>query len=344
MSVKRSQMKRFMAALDIPVRKAFERAINAARGRANIAAMVRAINAGDIDALMSAAGIRNGMYSQVTEDIRSAYAKSGVFIMAADLPKRFSLVFDINNPRAEEWLKTNSSQLITGDLLPENRAAIQTILQNGMIAGNNPRTTALDIAGRIGKTGKRQGGVIGLTQQQSQYSINMKNVLSNDPRQYFIKDRVTGQMKPRWKLADKRFNKTILKSIETGKPLTKPVINKIVGRYEDKLLKHRADTIARTEVLQAVNEASDEVLRQIIDEGLAPRNAALRIWRHSFSANEREGHLRMNGVERRIDEAFTNPITGAVLQRPGTGGAAEDINCRCYLEHKIDFVAVELAA
>lgn len=344
MAVTRSQMKRLMAKLEVPLRKAYERAISGARGRANIAAMVRAINAGDIDALLLAAGIRDGMYSILTEEIRKAYLESGIFVLAADLPKRFSLDFNINNPRAETWLRINSSQLITGDLLPEHRAAIQTILEDGMIVGNNPRTTALDIAGRIGPTGRRQGGVIGLTQQQSQYAVNMKNTLTNNPRRYFVKDRVTGKMKPRWKLADKRFEKTILKAIETNKPLTKATINKIVERYEDRLLKHRGENIARTETLQALNESSDEALRQIVDDGLAPRDAALRIWRHSFSPNERDGHLRMNGTARRIDEAFTNPITGAVLLRPGSGDASEVINCRCYLEHKIDFAAVELAA
>jgi len=38
-----------------------------------------------------------------------------------------------------------------------------------------------------------------------------------------------------------------------------------------------------------------------------------------------------------------NPITYATLMYPGDGPASEVINCRCYIEPKIDFVAVELA-
>ena len=112
------------------------------------------------------------------------------------------------------------------------------------------------------------------------------------------------------------------------------------------MLKHRGDTIGRTETLRAVNEASDEAMRQIVDEGLAPTNSITKVWRHSFSANEREGHRMMNGHERKLDEVFTNPITRATLKYPGDqqGGAIEVINCRCYIEHKIDFMAVERAA
>jgi hypothetical protein len=110
------------------------------------------------------------------------------------------------------------------------------------------------------------------------------------------------------------------------------------------MLKHRGDTIGRTEALRAANEAADEALRQIVDEGLAPRNSVTRIWRHSFGPNERPGHIMMNGQRRGIDEYFMNPITGIPLRRPLAGPPGETINCRCYLEHKIDFVAVELAA
>lgn len=334
MAVTRSQMNELLRRLEGPVRDAFILAARKAKGRAQIAALVRAIEIGDIDAIMLAAGIRDSMWSGLTESIRNAYAQSGMFIIAADLPKRLSMDFNINNPRAENWLRINSSQLVTGHLIPEQRAAIQTMLTNGMIKGNGPRTTALDIVGRIGATGRRQGGVIGLTNQQANYIINMADDLENLDTRYFNR-----------KLRDRRFDKTVRAAIDAGKPLPKATRDKITARYSDRMLKHRGDTIARTETLAALNEANDEALRQIIDEGLAPRNAVTRIWKHSFSANERPGHLRMNGQERGIDEYFQNPITGVYLKHPGGSGvASEDIACRCFVEHKIDFVAVELAA
>ena len=333
MPITRSQMDRLLKGLHGPVRRAFEKAIRQAQGRVNIAAAERAIVAGNMDALLLAIGVREGMWSEVTEEIRRAYREAGIFVLTADLPKRFALDFNINNPRAESWLRNHSSQLIKGNLKPEQRGAIQEMLRAGMARGDNPRTTALDIVGRIGVTGRRQGGVIGLTRQQAQYVINAGDDLVNLNPRYFNR-----------RLRDRRFDAAVRKSFEDGKPLPKGVRDKIIARYEDRMLKHRADTIARTESLAALNEASDEALRQVVDEGLAPENAVVRIWRHSFALNEREGHRMMDGMERGIHESFVNPLTNAVLAHPGEGPVSETANCRCYLEHRIDFVAVELAA
>jgi len=334
MSLSRSQMEALLRRLRGPVRRAFERAIRNAKGRASVQAMVVAIESGDVDALLRAIGLRDGMYSTLTEQIRAVYGESGSLILASDLPRNFDMDFDINNPRAESWLRMNSSSLITGNLMPEQRAAIQEILQSGMSKGQNPTSTALDIVGRISKqTGRRQGGVIGLNQQQAKFAVNMAADLENLDCRYFSR-----------KLRDRRFDNAVRKAIESGKPLSRKVQNKIVARYEGRLLKHRGDTIARTETLQSLNAANDEALQQVVQEGLAPRNAVVRVWRHSFSANERPGHLMMEGQRRGLDELFVNPITFASLLYPGSGPASEVINCRCFVEHEIDFFAVEVAA
>jgi len=135
MALTRAQMDALLKRLEKPVRDAFAIAILNAKSRAQINRLIAAIEDGNIDEIMLAAGIRYGMYSSFTESIRGAYAQSGVFILAVDVPKRLAMEFDINNPRAESWLRNNSSQLITGHLMPEQRAAIQVMLQNGMIKG-----------------------------------------------------------------------------------------------------------------------------------------------------------------------------------------------------------------
>ena len=340
MALSRSQFLAMLKRLEKPVQDAFVIAANKAKTRAQINALVKAIETGNIDAIVAAAGVRESMWSGLSESIRNAYAQNGSFVIATDLPKRFATEFDIINPRAESWLRINSSQLITGRLVPDQRAAIQVMLQDGMVKGKNPRSVALDIVGRMGSGGRRTGGVIGLNEQQAQFVINMSDdlaILNNQSEwhetKYFNR-----------KLRDRRYDKMVKASFDRGVPLPKKTRDKIVNRYEDRMLKHRGDTIGRTETLRAVNEASDEALRQVVDEGLAPRNSVIRIWRHSFGPNEREGHIMMNGQERGIDEFFMNPITGVPLQYPGAGPPGETVNCRCYVEHKIDFVAVELAA
>ena len=328
-------MNALLRTLEGPVRDAFLSAVLKAKTRAQLNALIEAIETGDIDRVMLASGLREGMYSPLTESIRNAYLESGIFILSVDLPKRLSMEFDINNPRAETWLRNNSSQLITGHLMPEQRAAIQVMLQDGMIKGKNPRTTALDIVGRMSRaTGRRSGGVIGLTSQQATYVTNMADDLADLNSERYFKRR----------LRDRRYDGMVRQSMESGNPLPAAKRQQIVNHYEDRMLKHRGDNIARTETLQSLNEASDEAMRQVVDEGLAPRNSVIKIWRHSRGANEREGHLMMVGQRRLLDDYFVNPITGVPLKYPGAGPASEVVNCRCWVEHQVDFSLVELAA
>jgi len=336
MAISRAEMNRLLRRLEKPVQEAFASAVSNARSRSQIKALERAIISGDIDTILLAAGVRDGMWSTFSESIRSAYTQAGQFAMGAGPAKRLLTEFNINNPRAENWLRIQSSQRITGFLMPEVRASIQTMLENAMFKGLNPRTTALDIVGRIGANGKRTGGVIGLSQPQTQWVINMGDDLDNlDWSRYKTRT-----------LRDRRFDSTVRKAAEAGRPIPAKTRNKIIQSYENRLIKSRGDTIGRTETLRAINESADEALRQVVEDGLVPREAITRIWRHSYSANERPGHKMMDGDERGLDESFTNPLTGATLRFPNDPYAPPDetINCRCYLEQKIDFIAVERAA
>lgn len=336
MPVTRTQIDALLALFEGPMRKVFEQIINDARGRANISRMVLAMEAGNFDELLAASGVRESMWSSMSEQIRGAYAGGGKFTLNNDLPKKAMFDFDMNNPRAEAWLKKRSYQLIKGDLQPEQIGAIQTVLHNGMVKGANPRETALDIVGRVSPaTGRRQGGVLGLTKYQATFVTNAADELDNLNSNYLTR-----------RLRDKRYDAAVKKAIADGKPLPASLKQTIIGRYEDKLLKMRGDTIARTETLAAINASADEALNQVIEEGLAPPNAVKRIWRHGgYSADQRPGHVDMGSMkqERGPGEYFINPVTGVPLLRPGEGPASEIINCRCYLEHKIDFIAVEKA-
>jgi hypothetical protein len=335
MATSRAQMNALLRQLEKPVREAFLTAIAEARSFAKIKALTDAVVTGDPVLILRAAGLREGMYSTTSESIRAAYMEGGTMTMATELSKTVAMSFDITNPRAEAWLRSNSAKLVV-DLKATQEKAIQVILRDGMALGNNPRTTALDIAGRIAKTGRRSGGVLGLTEHQANIVTNMRNDLRTLDWQSY-KSR---------KLRDRRFDSVVRKSMKAGKPLPAKVQNKIVDRYSDRWLKHRADTIARTETLKALNASADEALNQVVEEGLAPRHAVTRIWRHSFSKNERAGHVAMNGQPRGLDEPFVNPYTKIALMYPGdpAGGAGEVVNCRCYVEHQIDFAAVANAA
>ncbi len=110
----------------------------------------------------------------------------------------------------------------------------------------NPRQTALDIVGRVSRTSnRREGGVIGLTAAQGQYVARARQeLLSGEPDQlqrYLERGR-----------RDKRFDRTILASIRDGKPINRETVDRIVGRYADRLLELRGEMLARTETMTAL--------------------------------------------------------------------------------------------
>jgi len=330
MAASRDEIQRFMDGLEPIIARSFRDALSQIKTRAQITALTEAIRANNMTAVMNALGLRPGSWAGISEAVRNAYIESGAFMIAADVPRRLGMVFDVLNPRAEQWLRGHSSEFITY-ISNEQRETVQELLRQSMAAGRNPRSTALDIVGRMSsQTRRREGGILGLNKPQAAAALRAREQLANLDSAYFQRT-----------LRDKRFDGIVRRSINSGMPLAQSDINRIVGRYEDRLLKLRGDTIGRTETLAALNEASDESLRQVVQEGLAPPDAVKRIWRHSFSQNERPGHIAMDGESRGIDEAFTNPVTGVSLIHPGEGPAGEVINCRCYIEHKIDFAMAE---
>lgn len=339
MAISNAQMKALLARLEKPIRDAFLASIAQARSFAKIKALMAAIESGNVDTIMAAVGMRESLFTQMTESVRAAYLEGGSAALSSTLPKRLALNFDMNNPRAVDWLRTQSASKVA-EMLNQQRAAIQIMLTDGMRRGDNPLSVALDIAGRIGPSGRRTGGVLGLTEHQAGYVTNLRNDLemlhlpdADDARERYFNR----------KLRDRRFDSVVRKSIADGKPVPKKTRLRMVERYEDRWLKHRADTIGRTEMIRATSEASSEAMRQVVDEGLTTKEAIKKVWKHSYGKDARPGHYALNNIAKPIDDPFQNPVTFAYLMYPGdpAGGAGEVINCRCWLDHRIDYFAIE---
>jgi uncharacterized protein with gpF-like domain len=207
-----------------------------------------------------------------------------------------------------------------------------------MTEGRNPRDTALDITGRINRaTGLREGGILGLSSPQTDAVIRARaELLSGDSerlRNYLTRAR-----------RDKRFDRLILKALKDGKPLAKADVDKITGRYKDRLLALRGEMIARTETLAGLNAGKEEGIRQLIDSGKVPRSAVTKRWRATGDDRTRDSHLALNDVTVGIDQPFVSPLTGAQLMFPmdqSRGApASEIIGCRCFYEVKIDYIGM----
>ena len=323
------------------IRSAFMAAIEDIKSNVQMRRIVERLEKSDISGAMEALHIDPAAFRPLDRAIADAFEGGGIAAISG-LPKFrdpdgnvLVIRFDVRHIGAERWLSGQSVGLIpsiTGDM----RNAVRNALVAGMEAGNNPRTTALDIVGRINRaTGRREGGILGLTEIQSQYVRNARlELLSGDPaslQNYLTRAR-----------RDKRFDRTVLKAIQTGEKLPDDTIVRMLARYEDSLLRQRGDTIARTETLSALNAANHEAFRQGLESTGYTEQDVTRVWKTASDERVRHDHRLMGGVEvQGLITPFTLP-DGSQMMYPGDTSlgafAGQVIRCRCTQFIRLNFL------
>lgn len=317
------------------IEAAFLDAVGDIRDQAQVARIAERLERGDIDGALRAVGLDPAAFRTFEEAIRLAYTGGGVAAVGG-MPRltdgdggRVIIRFDARNPRAERWLTEHSSRLVTA-IVDDQRTAIRSALNAGMTAGDNSRTTALDIVGRLNRaTGKREGGIVGLTSQQSGYVATARAELASGDerllRHYLTRER-----------RDRRFDRSIMRAIKDGRPLDADTARRAAQSYSNRLLNLRGETIGRTEALASLHESQREAFRQAVDTGTVSPQQVRRIWRTASDSRVRDSHSAQNGESVGLEERFSNG-----LAYPGEAGAppGEVINCRCTLEYRVDFLA-----
>lgn len=323
------------------IRDAFLAAMQGVVDDAIISDMIRAIENGDVEGAFRALGFSPAAMRPITEVIEDAFERGGIltgeeFPTFLNTPSgRTRFRFDVRNSRAEAWLRDHSSQLVTR-LTDEARENVQQVLQRGMIAGDNPRVTALDIVGRIDPTTKqRTGGIVGLTRNQELWVANTRRDLLNLDSNYFSR-----------KLRDKRFDRVVQRAINEDRPLPRDTVDKIVTAYKNAALRYRGESIGRTEAIQSLNRAEWEAHMQAVDIGALRKQDVSRHWDSAGDTRVRWSHRTMDRTYQTagvgLDEPFVSP-SGARMMYPGDTslGAPGDevIMCRCRVRLKADFLA-----
>lgn len=317
------------------LQQAFLVAVADIRDRAQIGVIIALIQRGDVEGAIVAVGIDPVAFRALDAATAQAFEAGGqqtvAQMPAARQPNghRLTIRFDVRNPGAEAWLRNHSSRKIT-EIVDDQRTMIRAALRAGMAAGRNPRDVALDLVGRINPaTGKREGGTLGLTAHQEKWARRYADQLAClDPAA------LTRQLR------DQRFDGTVRKAIEAGKPLKIDQIAKMVLAYRNRALRYRAETIGRTEAMASLHQSQDEATEQAIAAGQINPAHIEEIWRTKVDGRERNTHHAMNGQTVRRGQPFISP-SGARLRYPGDPEApvAEIANCRCWKEVKVNFLA-----
>jgi len=322
-------------ALEPNMRKAFLASIEDVRSAAQLSVIVKALEDGRTDDVIRALHLSPEFFAPLDDAIRAAYLEGGRQSLAAlpalagsgaaRLEVRFGM---IGNARAEGWVRNHSSTLIR-EIVSDQVASVRGFVEGAVRNGVGPRTTALDIVGRINRaTRKREGGILGLTQHQTSFVTNARSQLqSGDPgamAQYLTRTR-----------RDKRFDSVVKRAIAEGRPVAAKDVENITRNYQNRLLKLRGDTIARTESLGAFNAGQQEGLQQLVDRGAVQPNQVRRTWRTASDSRVRDSHQNINGASVGLNERFAN---GLLFPLEAGAPAQEVINCRCVAETRIDFL------
>lgn len=335
--------KEFLALLDKvspEMAKAFRQAFADMTSRAQIGLVEDAIGRGDYQEVVRLLQMRAESFAAFDRMIDNAFYQGGVYQMSR-LPKRIStgskagplvIRFNGRNPRAEAWARAKSAQLIQ-EIVDDQIFMIRETVTTALEAGRNPRATALDITGRM-QGGRRRGGLIGLHSRQAAAVKNLRAELRDPAKMsgYFTRER-----------RDRRFDNTVRRAMREGRALEAAQVDKISGRYADRLLALRGEMVARTETQAALSAGRMEGLEQLIESGTVPREAVKVKWDATGDGRTRPDHMAMEGQEVQLGEAFTFP-DGSQAMHPGDGSlgapAKQVVACRCYAEPKIDWLAL----
>lgn len=286
-----------------------------------VATMQSSIKIGDLADLLEAGRFEEALAQMLAAAPRLGIAQSRTFIAAANdvaeqIGKELGNIivdFDQTNEFAVQAMRRNQLRLVSG-FTTQQTEATRLILTEGIRRGDNPRTLARLF---------RQS--IGLTPNQVRAVNAYRRALEQNDRDSLNRT-----------LRDRRFDATVQRALERNEPLTRSQIDKMVNRYRERQIAHRAKVVARTESLRAVHEGSEAMFAQAVETGnIDPANMR-REWNTALDERVRGTHRTMHGQVRGMGEPFVSG-SGASLRHPGDpdAPAQETIQCRCTLGTRI---------
>jgi hypothetical protein len=302
------------------VQNAFMQAIYDMRARIDLEALMEALRRKDVEGAIAIIGIKPESFWAMAETVRSVYLAAGATV-ATTMPSWVNAEFGFNgrHPRAEQWISSYSSTRIQG-IADDQIAAVRIFLNDALQdESRGVRSVALQITGKFNRvTNRREGGILGLTSEQTEWVIRARHELHN----YLTRS-----------LRDKRYDKAFKAAVKEGRKLTQSDIDKITTRYKDRVLAYRGKTIAENETFTAQSLGRDESMQQLLESGVAQR--ITKKWIHGHSKKPRPDHRALDSVVKEFDEPFIMG-DGTRMKAPHdpAGGAKHSVKCKCTLFYR----------
>lgn len=244
------------------VRAAFLRAIREIRGTIKEAELREALETRNVESVIRALDLDREIADRLRTDmvpkLEDAMIEAGRTAPTASMPKgaELRMRFDLANPHTTRFLQSYDMQLIR-QISDDTRAAVRNVVQQAFRFGGHPSEQARQIK-----------QLIGLTDNQVGIVANFRRKLEEGDR-----DALNNELR------DRRFDPTLERALgELGEGLDEDQIDIMVARYADRMLAARAETIARTETINAAQAGQQLAWEQASDKGLLARSKVRQGW------------------------------------------------------------------
>jgi hypothetical protein len=228
-----------------------------------------------------------------------------------DLPaaaRKLITAFDYLDPRIVTSIRRLDTATIR-TIPAEMRQALRETIAAGIERGVNPRTMARNLR-----------GTIGLAPNQAEAVRNYRAALEAGDMA-----KVRG-----YRLRDARFDALLRRDA-----LTQDQIDRMVARYQERMLSFAAETHARTAALEAQKLGQQLAWDEAKASGALGDAEVVAVWVATADARVRDEHAAMDGKERPIDGVYDNG-----QRYPGEG----EYNCRCSEIFRVRKPSFSLAA
>lgn len=330
----RVNFNKLISTWEVRLQKAFLESVRNITSSVDLTHLANMITAGDVEGAIRAVNLDPKMFRPFEKTFEQAVEVGGNGAVSSLPPLRNAdggrvvFQFGVRDFAAEQWQRNYSSTMIT-EITNDQRAMVRRFLTTAMEGGYNGRSVALDLVGRVGPTGVRSGGVIGLTSSQQQWVQNYADELSSGNLNALTRE-----------LRDRRFDKMVRRAFENGEDLTADQIDTMTTTYRNRALRYRGEAIGRSESITALHQGQELALEQAIQENVIERKNLSYIWRAAKDDRTRDSHRVMDGQKQPAGQDFVTG-NGSHLRFPGDpdGPPEEVINCRCWREPSYDFFA-----
>lgn len=237
------------------IKAAFLRAMEDIRKRIDVAALRDAVDRSDHPAVLRILGLtEGGPLTRLVDPVRTTFIESAKAV-SETRPGRLEVRFDMLEPRTVMLLRDYGLRLVS-QVTEDTRAGVREVLARQLGEGVNPRGVATEV-----------GRLVGLTANQVKTVRNYRRALEDLKGEALVRA-----------FRDKRFDRTVARAIQEKAGLPAKVIDRLVERYRERMIRDRGETIARTESIRAANLANWAAMRQAIEQGKIEAGAVTRRW------------------------------------------------------------------